>query len=202
MESESSDSGQVEWWRILIIVGLSLLTGLFSGLNLGIISLDPNYLELLTMGPFETKEDERDAAYAKKIIPLRKRGNLLLCTIILGNVAVNSLLSILMADLTSGVIGVVVSTIIIMLFGEIIPQSVCSRHALTIGANTIWILWIFVIVTFPISFPISAILDKILGEEESNQYNKSKMKRLFEMYEKEKLLDPSERKILSAALEL
>lgn len=28
------------------------------------------------------------------------------------------------------------------------------------------------------------------------------MKRLFEMYEKEKLLDPSERKILSAALEL
>jgi CBS domain containing-hemolysin-like protein len=44
-------------------------------------------------------------------------------------------------------------------------------------------------------------LDKILGAEEGNQYNKQKMKRLFEMYEKEKLLDPSERKILSAALE-
>jgi len=59
-----------------------------------------------------------------------------------------------------------------------------------------------VAITFPISFPISAILDKILGEEDGEQYNKSKMKRLFEMYEKEKLLDPSERKILSAALEL
>ena len=57
-------------------------------------------------------------------------------------------------------------------------------------------------ITFPISFPISAILDKILGQEDGEQYNKSKMKRLFEMYEKEKLLDPSERKILSAALEL
>lgn len=64
MENDvASDPGgsDVEWWRILIIVGLSLLTGLFSGLNLGIISLDPNYLELLTMGPYETKEDERDA---------------------------------------------------------------------------------------------------------------------------------------------
>jgi len=114
-------SGEVEWWRILIIIGLSLLTGLFSGLNLGIIGLDPSYLELLTMGPFETKEDERDAAYARKIIPLRKRGNLLLCTIILGNVSVNSILSILMADLTSGLIGVIISTVIIMIFGEILP---------------------------------------------------------------------------------
>jgi len=112
---------EVEWWRILLIIGLSLLTGLFSGLNLGIIGLDPSYLELLTLGPFDTKEDERDAAYAKKIIPLRKRGNLLLCTIILGNVSVNSILSILMADLTSGLIGVIISTVIIMIFGEILP---------------------------------------------------------------------------------
>ena len=65
-----------------------------------------------------------------------------------------------------------------------------------------WLLWIFVIITFPISFPISAILDKILGNDGGNVYNKNKMKRLFEMYEKEKLLDPSERKILTAALDL
>ncbi|CDW89146.1 UNKNOWN [Stylonychia lemnae] len=200
--SVESAEAEVEWWRILIIIVLSLLTGLFSGLNLGIIGLDPNYLELLTLGPFETKEDERDAAYAKKIIPLRKRGNLLLCTIILGNVSVGSILSIFMAELTSGLIGVIISTAIIMIFGEILPQSVCSRHALVIGAYTTWILWIFVILLFPIAFPISAILDKILGQEDGEQYNKSKMKRLFEMYEKEKLLDPSERKILSAALEL
>lgn len=57
MESDSQDvSKEVEWWRILIIVFLSLITGLFSGLNLGIISLDPGYLELVAMGPFETKE--------------------------------------------------------------------------------------------------------------------------------------------------
>jgi metal transporter CNNM len=40
--------------------------------------------------------------YAKGIYPLRRRGNWLLCTLILGNTATNTLLSIVMADLTNG----------------------------------------------------------------------------------------------------
>eukprot|EP00347_Sterkiella_histriomuscorum_P015763 403355771 len=200
--SGGDESNPNLWWQILCIVLLSIMTGIFSGLNLGIISLDPNYLELLARGPYETKEDERDAIYAKRIIPLRKRGNLLLSTIILGNVSVQSLLSILMANLTDGLIGTIISTTITVIIGEIIPQSIFSRHALVVGAHTTWILWIFVGLTFPITFPLSAILDKILGHEDGEQYNKTKMKKLFEIYEKDKLLDPSERKILSAALEL
>jgi len=53
-----------------------------------------------------------------------------------------------------------------------------------------------------ITFPFSAILDKMFGEEIGNVYTKSKMKRLFEQYEKDKLLNPSERRILVAALEM
>ena len=184
------------------MIVLSVLCGLFSGLNLGIVGLDPSYLELLSLGPYESKEDERNAQYAKKILPLRKRGNLLICVILLGNVSVTSLLSILMADLTSGVVGVVVSTVIIMLFGEILPQALFSRHALKLGAHCIWILYLCAFVTFPISFPLSAILDKLLGEDVGNVYNKARMKKMFELYERENLLDPAERRILTAALDL
>lgn len=53
---------------------------------------------------------------------MRADGNLLLCTLLLGNVAVNALLSIVMAGLTSGLVGFALATVIITIFGEIIPQ--------------------------------------------------------------------------------
>ena len=91
---------------------------------------------------------------------------MLLCTILLGNVSVNSYLSILMGSLTGGLFGLIISTAIITIFGEIIPQAACSRYALVVGARCTWFVYIFMFITFPISFPISAILDKVLGEEE------------------------------------
>lgn len=41
--------------------------------------------------------------------------------ILLGNVAVNSAISILMADMTTGIMGLIISTGLITMFGEIIP---------------------------------------------------------------------------------
>jgi len=78
-----------------------------------------------------------------------------------------------MGDLTSGIMGLIVSTAIITLFGEIIPQATCSRYALFIGAHSTWFIIIFMILTFPISFPISAILDKVLGEDPGNTMQKN-----------------------------
>jgi len=94
---------------------------MFSGLNLGLLGLDVKNLELLTKGPFNNESEERDAEYAKVILPLRRRGNLLLCTILIGNVTVNSYLAILIGDLTDGIYGLIISTTIITIFGEIIP---------------------------------------------------------------------------------
>lgn len=53
-----------------------------------------------------------------------------MCAILLGNVAVNALMSILMAEVTSGFVGFISSTMLIVVFGEIVPQSICSRYGL------------------------------------------------------------------------
>jgi metal transporter CNNM len=87
---------------------------------------------------------------------------------LLGNVTVNSAISILMGDLTSGLYGLIISTGVITIFGEIVPQAICSRHALFIGAHTTWYIYIFIFITFPLSYPISAILDKCLGDDVGN----------------------------------
>ena len=139
---------------------LTLCTGLFSGLTLGLLSLDKIGLQIVIGGG-----DPVLAGYARAILPVRARGNQLLCTLLLGNVAVNSLLSILMADMTSGLVGFFSSTILIVIFGEIIPQASCSRHALLIGYYTIYITKFFMVVLFFAAYPLGRLLDYALGED-------------------------------------
>jgi metal transporter CNNM len=106
-----------------------------------------------------------DRKYAKNIYPVRKHGNFLLCTILLGNVLVNSTTTLLLDTLISGVLAVAGATLAIVILGEIIPQAICSRHGLKVGSQTIVLTKIFMILTFPIAFPLSKLLDIILGEQ-------------------------------------
>lgn len=109
-----------------------------------------------------------DRIYAKRIYPVRKRGNFLLCTILLGNVLVNSTTTILLDTLIHGIAAVAGATFAIVIFGEIIPQAICSRHGLKVGAKTIILTYIFMILTSPIAFPLSKILDFVLGKKRKN----------------------------------
>lgn len=75
---------------------------MFSGLTLGLLTLDIVQLKLLINRPNKTPKDEKNAKYARKILPLRSDGNYLLVTLLTGNVAVNAGFSILLGDLTDG----------------------------------------------------------------------------------------------------
>lgn len=185
------------WLQITFCVILLVLSGLFSGLNLGLMSLDQTELKII-----EKVGSESEKKHAKRIGPLRKRGNFLLCTLLLGNVLVNSTFTIFFDNMTNGLIAVVSSTIGIVLFGEIIPQAICSRHGLAIGARTYWVTVFFMAVTFPASFPISLVLDFILGKEMGQVYNKEKLQELIRMTADRRVLHDNEANIISGALQL
>lgn len=73
---------------------------------------------------------------------------------------------------------------------------------LDVAALSRFLLYPMYYLLFILTFPISAIIDKIIGEDGGTYLSKSQMKKLFQQYEKDKMLQPGERKMLSAALEL
>ncbi|MBT6690645.1 DUF21 domain-containing protein [archaeon] len=178
---------------ILIIVLLVALSGLFSGLTLGLLGLDKSELERkIRLG------DEK----ARKVYGVRKRGNLLLCTLLLGNVGVNSAIAILLGSVAAGVVAGVVATGLIVVFGEILPQAFVSRHAMAVGARTAWLVKIFIFVLYPICWPISKALDKMLGDEMGTVWSRRELKEIVTHHRKsdDSRLDRDEERILHGAL--
>jgi len=170
--------------QFIIIIILVLFSGLFSGLTLGLMGLDKTGLEIVMEG-----DDPIAARSARRIYPVRSNGNLLLCTLLLGNVAVNALLSIVMADITSGLVGFITSTGVIVIFGEILPQAACSRHALRVGYRTVPLVKVIIIIFFPIAGPLAFVLDKLLGHEIGTTYSKAEMRKLLEIHVKQGRFD-------------
>jgi len=166
---------------------------MFSGLTLSLLSLDRNELKRkISLG------DRK----AEKVYSVRKNGNLLLTTLLLGNVAVNSALAIFLGDLVSGVIAGLVATGLIVIFGEIIPQASFSRYALEIGAKTTWLVKIFIFILFPVAWPIAWVLNRVLGKEIPTVYSKKELIKIVEEHEDlaQSEVDQDEERIIKGAL--
>ncbi|XP_072335697.1 metal transporter CNNM2-like isoform X5 [Scyliorhinus torazame] len=186
------------WLQVIFISVLLCLSGMFSGLNLGLMALDPMELRIV-----QNCGTEKEKNYAKRIEPVRRQGNYLLCSLLLGNVLVNTTLTILLDDIAgSGVVAVAVSTLGIVIFGEIVPQAICSRHGLAVGANTIVLTKFFMLLTCPASYPVSRLLDVILGQEIGTVYNREKLLEMLRVTDPYNDLVKEELNIIQGALEL
>ena len=183
------------WFQIVLMVFLLIMSAFFSGLTLGLMGLDKTGLEIVMEG-----DDPRYRECARRIYPLRERGNLLLCTLLLGNVCVNSLLSILTADKFGGMIGLVSSTFLIVIFGEIVPQASCQRYSLEVGSAMVPVVRVIMYMLLPVSWPLSRALDYFLGEELATTYSSSEMVKLLQIHVKEEIIDPDTAQAMQGAL--
>lgn len=191
-----SDPGLIaaEW---IAVVVFNVLSALLSGLVLGLLSLDITELEVL-----RKCGSEQERRYAASIIPMRKLSNLLLCSLTLANVITNAFLQFILEHLFPGLVGFISTTACITIFGEIAPQAVCSRYGLAIGARTIWLTWIVIILTFPISWPLSKVLDYCLGEEIAFVYDRERLQEYIRITKSYNNFDPQEINIISGALKI
>lgn len=161
-----------------LIPVLVLLSGVFAGLTLGYMSLDETQLNVLSMSG--TPQQKR---YAEKIMPIRKNGHLLLVTLLLANMIVNETLPVISDPiLGGGVQSVVVSTVLIVIFSEIIPQSLCTRHGLYFGAQMAGFTRVLIYLLGVFAWPIAKLLELVLGPHHGIMYRRGELKELIALH--------------------
>jgi len=176
-----------------------IFAGLMSGLTIGLFSLD-----LLTLEVLKNGGDAKQRKYAKRITPVVNKRHLVLVTLLLSNAAAMEALPIFLDALMSPIAAIMISVTAVLFFGEIIPQALCARFGLAIGANLAWLVQGLMFLLFPISWPISKILDKILGAEHSSHFNTTELKELVTLHGQDKAgpLGLDEMTIIKGALDM
>lgn len=189
------------WLYILLIVALVLFAGLMSGLTLGLMSLGLVDLEVLIKSG--RPEDKK---HAEKILPVVKNQHLLLCTLLIGNSLAMEALPIFLDSLVAAWGAILISVTLILMFGEILPQAVCSRYGLAVGAAMAPFVHVLLFVFFPVAYPISKLLDRLLGKGHMVLLHRAELKTLVDMHGNEAgkggELTHDETTIIAGALEM
>lgn len=147
-----------------ILTALSIIcSALASGLTQGLLSIDPLEMRIKSRG--SNHEQKRRA---NLILPIISRRHLLLVTIMLFNALANECLPLFLDKLVPQWVAIVLSVSIVLLFGEVIPSAIFTgRSQLYIAATLSPFVWLLIFIFFPIAYPISYLLDIVLGREES-----------------------------------
>lgn len=168
---------------LLIIASIVLLgfSALFSGLTLGLLSLSSFELR---------RKADLGNAEAKLVFPIRSKGNELLVALLVGNVVVNSALTVVLDSylpgetVTSAVFAVIVSTVLITFFGEILPQAFLKKNGLRFGAQLSPYISIYLKLMSPIARPIGRMLDSTVGTDVPDIYSTDELVKILEEHER------------------
>lgn len=164
-EEEEQASGAEFWLYVGISTVLVLSAGLFSGLTIGLMSLDLDELKMIAAAP-PNPHHPHNHEYADLIIPLVTDHHLLLVTLLLSNAAAMEALPIFLDRICpSPLVAILMSVTLVLFFGEVIPQALCTAYGLAIGAKTAPAVNVLIKLLYVIAKPIALLLDHIFGHE-------------------------------------
>lgn len=179
----------------LEVIGLVALSAVFSGLNIAFMSLP--------LRDLRHKAKLGDGA-ALRVLPLREKSHLTLAAILYANVGAVTTTGLVIEGYAGGVIAGFVSTILLVIFGEILPQAYFTRRALGLVSFFAPFLQLTIVVTYIFSKPTQLLLDVILPRHEHPLRTRDELGLMIHEYRTadSNELDDDEVEIIQGALQL
>jgi metal transporter CNNM len=178
--------------EVIVLVGISAI---FSGLNISLMSLDVADLR---------RKKNLGNLDAARVLPFREKTHLSLASILFANVAAVSATSILLEQHTGGLIAGLLTTFLMVIFGEILPQAFFVRFALKFCSQLAPLLRFTVGFTYIVSKPMQLILDKMIKHRPNDLHSRDELGMIIgEHYRSiSSELDEDEVEIIQSALQM
>ena len=185
---EEMVTGGKYWFFMFMVAFLTLFAGMMSGLTVGYLSVDK-----LTMELREKTGTQMEKEYSKVILPVLSNHHWLLCTLLLMNSFAMEALPVFLDRVFSRLTAVIISVTLLLIFGEVIPQALCTGpRQIQIAAMAAPMTKFLMIISWPISYWLGKCLDIILGEQGRTRYQNQDLKALVEMHTYEAIKKISE----------
>ncbi|KAG2386290.1 hypothetical protein C9374_002736 [Naegleria lovaniensis] len=186
--SEEEEEGPLTWYEYILYACASLFfvggAGLMSGFTLGLLSIDPMQLDIL-----RTTGTDSEKKYAVRLAPILRHHHLLLVTLLLWNALCFECLPLVLDKIVPEYVAIILGVTFVLFFGEVIPQAVISRYGLAIGGTLFWLVWLLIAIVFIIAWPISKVLDWMLGSGHGTLYQRTELKELVNIHSQHLIKD-------------
>ena len=190
------------WPTYLFFVILLALSAFFSGSEMALSSLN-----IIRIKSYAQDGDKRAQAVLRAV----KNFDKTLSTILIGNNVVNigaaSLGTVVATSLVGGATGIAISTfvvtVLVLVFGEILPKSAAKENAekfaLSIGGIMVWLNWVLTPVVWP--FLQLKRITRRQGGEEQPSMTEQELMYMVAAIEEEGVLEEQESELVQSALE-
>ncbi|MCU0405548.1 MAG: hemolysin family protein [Ignavibacteriaceae bacterium] len=201
---------EIEWfYQVILLLVLLLLSAFFSGSEVAFFSIKQKNLDE------DFKSSKLIHRYASNLIAFPRR---LLITILVGNTLVNVAASIIAVSIALEIayiyqvkvnviltIQIILITIIILLFGELLPKVFASKHPNFSVKITAIPLYLFSLIIYPVSESITELIrltfSKIKFDKSKSAISEKEISDLAELGHERGTLEEDEQEIISSFVE-
>lgn len=191
----------MEPWSVILLVVFLFLSAFFSGAESAYLSI--NLLKFQTLA--------KESHGAKRVLALRERTDRLIIVMLIGtnlsNIAATAMVTAIVTDTfwDAGIgIATGLMTLLILIFGEILPKNLALTHSTKIAIVTGPIFKILMIALYPlvIFFEIlSRFVVRVFGgNENERQYSEDDLKTLVEVWVSENQVEEEDRRRIEGIL--
>ena len=177
----------------LFLVALLGLSGFFSG----------SETALFALSDLELRELEQGSRAQRQAVELARRPERTLVTVLLANMVVNVLISVLITSIALRIFGaagiaiaIPVATVLLLLFGEIVPKSLGLRRRRGLAGFAAPLLAGLAVVLGPLQYGLERVARLVVGRARPSPLTREELPTLVEVAADEGQISPFESRVM------